>query len=135
MRKASDIAMSPYGRAERGYLRLLPAALHRPKFVLLVAGGAFALALLVVPMLGADLIPQLAQDRFEMTVKLPPGTPLRDTDAAVRTLQQQHGKDEGITALYGVSGSGTRLDASPTESGENIAKLTVVMAGGGSEAT
>jgi hydrophobic/amphiphilic exporter-1 (mainly G- bacteria), HAE1 family len=133
MRKASDIAMSPYGRAERGYLRLLPAALQRPKLVLLVAGGAFALALLVVPMLGADLIPQLAQDRFEMTVKLPPGTPLRDTDAAVRMLQQQHGKDEGVSAMYGVSGSGTRLDASPTESGENIAKLTVVMAGGGSE--
>jgi HAE1 family hydrophobic/amphiphilic exporter-1 len=89
MRKASDIAMSPYGRAERGYLRLLPAALHRPKIVLLAAGGAFALALLVVPMLGADLIPQLAQDRFEMTVKLPPGTPLRDTDAAVRMLQRR----------------------------------------------
>ena len=133
MRKASDLAMAPYGRAERGYLRLLPAALQRPKLVLIVAGGAFALALLVVPLLGADLIPQLAQDRFEMTVKLPPGTPLRDTDAAVRGLQQQHGKDAGIKALYGVSGSGTRLDASPTESGENIAKLTVVMADGGSE--
>ena len=38
-----------------------------------------------------------------------------------------------MTALYGVSGTGTRLDASPTESGENIAKLTVVMEGGGSE--
>ncbi len=38
-------------------------------------------------------------------------------------MQQQHGKDKGIKALYGVSGSGTRLDASPTESGENIAKL------------
>ncbi|MDQ3229169.1 MAG: efflux RND transporter permease subunit, partial [Pseudomonadota bacterium] len=133
MRKASDVAMAPYGRAERGYLRLLPAALLRPKLVLLVAGGAFALALLMVPMLGADLIPQLAQDRFEMTVKLPPGTPLRETDAVVRELQQKHGKDEGIRALYGVSGSGTRLDASPTESGENIGKLSIVMADGGSE--
>ncbi|MDQ3057181.1 MAG: efflux RND transporter permease subunit, partial [Pseudomonadota bacterium] len=133
MRKASDVAMAPYGRAERGYLRLLPAALQRPKFVLLAAGGAFALALLVVPLLGADLIPQLAQDRFEMTVKLPPGTPLRETDAVVRELQQKHGKEEGIRALYGVSGSGTRLDASPTESGENIGKLSIVMADGGSE--
>jgi HAE1 family hydrophobic/amphiphilic exporter-1 len=32
-----------------------------------------------------------------------------------------------------VSGSGTRLDANPTESGENIGKLTVVMANGGSK--
>lgn len=133
MRKASDLAMAPYGRAERGYLKLLPSALKRPWLVLGSAAAAFALTLLAVPLLGADLIPQLAQDRFEMTVKLPPGTPLRDTDALVRELQQQHGKDDGIRTLYGVSGSGTRLDANPTESGENIGKLTVVMADGGSK--
>ncbi len=133
MRKASDVAMSPYGRAERGYIKLLPAAMGRPALVLGLAAIAFTLTMLVVPLLGADLIPQLAQDRFEMTVKLPPGTPLRETDAVVRELQQKHAKDEGIRALYGVSGSGTRLDASPTESGENIGKLTVVMADGGSE--
>ncbi|MEO6366062.1 MAG: efflux RND transporter permease subunit, partial [Luteimonas sp.] len=133
MRKASDMAMSPYGRAERGYIKLLPAAMGRPVLVLGLAAIAFALTMLVVPLLGADLIPQLAQDRFEMTVKLPPGTPLRETDAVVRELQQKHAKDDGIRALYGVSGSGTRLDASPTESGENIGKLTVVMENGGSE--
>ncbi len=131
MRKASDIAMAPYGRAERGYLKVLPAALNRPAFVLIAAAGAFAVSMLVLPFLGADLIPQLAQDRFEMTVKLPPGTPLRDTDAVVRQLQARHDKEAGLKALYGVSGSGTRLDASPTESGENIAKLAVVMEGGG----
>ncbi len=32
-----------------------------------------------------------------------------------------------MNALYAVSGSGTRLDANPTESGENIGKITVVM--------
>jgi len=32
-----------------------------------------------------------------------------------------------VRVLYGVSGTGTRLDASPTESGENIGKLSVVM--------
>ncbi|GAB2617849.1 efflux RND transporter permease subunit [Novilysobacter erysipheiresistens] len=133
MRKASDLAMAPYGRAERGYLKLLPGALRRPWLVLGSAATAFVLTLLLVPMLGADLIPQLAQDRFEMTVKLPPGTPLHQTDALVRRLQQEHADAAGIESMYGVSGSGTRLDASPAESGENIGKLTVVMADGGSE--
>lgn len=132
MRKASDIAMAPYARAERGYLKLLPAALRRPWLVLGCATAAFAATLLALPTLGVDLIPQLAQDRFEMTVKLPPGAPLRQTDALVRELQLAHAKDAGIASLYGVSGSGTRLDANPTESGENIGKLTVVMANGGS---
>ncbi len=76
MRKASDLAMAPYGRAEAGYLRILPAALKRPFLVLGGAALAFALTLAVLPLLGVDLIPQLAQDRFEMTAKLPPGTPL-----------------------------------------------------------
>ncbi|WP_368563904.1 efflux RND transporter permease subunit [Pseudoxanthomonas sp. UTMC 1351] len=133
MRKASDLAMAPYHYAERGYMKLLPTSLGKPWLVLGFAAAAFALTLAIVPMLGADLIPQLAQDRFEMTVKLPPGTPLRETDGLVRELQEKHAKDEGIRALYGVSGSGTRLDANPTESGENIGKITVVMADGGSK--
>lgn len=133
MRTLSTLVMKPYNGAERAYLRLLPASLARPWLVLGFAAAAFGVTLLAVPMLGADLIPQLAQDRFEMTVKLPPGTPLKETDALVRELQEKHAKDAGVQSLYGVSGSGTRLDASPTESGENIGKLTVVMAGGGSE--
>ena len=140
MRRASDMAMKPYAGAERGYLRLLPSALAHPGKVLASAALAFVATMAVVPMLGADLIPQLAQDRFEMTVKLPAGTPLKQTDALVRELQLQHGdpkaaSGEGIQSLYGVSGSGTRLDASPTESGENIGKLTVVMVGGGDART
>ncbi|MDR6094839.1 efflux RND transporter permease subunit [Stenotrophomonas sp. SORGH_AS_0321] len=136
MRKASDMAMKPYAGAERGYLRLLPSALAHPGKVLGLAALAFVATMALVPMLGADLIPQLAQDRFEMTVKLPAGTPLKQTDALVRELQLAHGDGkqaagEGIASLYGVSGAGTRLDASPTESGENIGKLTVVMEGGG----
>ena len=127
MRKASDLAMAPYGRAEAGYLRILPAALRRPVPVLGGAALAFALTLAALPLLGVDLIPQLAQDRFEMTAKLPPGTPLAQTDALVREVQRAHAGEDGVRLLYGVSGTGTRLDASPTESGENIGKLSVVM--------
>ena len=135
MRKASDVAMKPYAGAERGYLKLLPGALHHPGKVLGLAGVAFVASMALVPMLGADLIPQLAQDRFEMTAKLPAGTPLKQTDALVRELQLAHAKDDRIASMYGVSGSGTRLDASPTESGENIGKLTIAMTGGGSART
>jgi len=127
MRKASDLAMAPYGRAEAGYLRMLPAALKRPWPVLGFATLAFGLTLAALPLLGVDLLPQLAQDRFEMTAKLPPGTPLAQTDALVREVQRKHANEEGVRLLYGVSGTGTRLDASPTESGENIGKLSVVM--------
>lgn len=117
------------------YRRLLPQALDRPALILGVAGIAFAASLMVVTQLGTDLIPQFAQDRFEMTAKLAPGTQLRDTDALVRAIQDRHDDDPDIQVLYGVSGSGTRLDANPTESGENIAKLSVVLGKGYSRST
>ena len=88
--------MRIYGWAETRYLRLLPNALSHPRKVLFTAALAFGATCLVVPLLGVDLIPQLAQDRFEMTVKLPPGTPLRDTDSVVQELQRAHGKDPGM---------------------------------------
>ncbi|KFN45288.1 efflux RND transporter permease subunit [Arenimonas composti] len=130
MNRVGHVVMLPYDHAAAAYGRLLPGALRRPGLVLGTAALAFAAAMAVLPTLGLDLIPQLAQDRFEMTVKLPPGTHLRDTDAVVRAIQETHAGDPGVHALYAVSGSGTRLDADPTESGENIGKITVVMSGG-----
>ena len=65
-----------------------------------------------------------------MTAKLAPGTRLEETDQLVSAIQGKHKADTDIQALYGVSGSGTRLDANPTESGENIAKLSVVLGKG-----
>jgi HAE1 family hydrophobic/amphiphilic exporter-1 len=119
--------LRPYEAAAAYYHRVLPRALERPWLILVSATVAFVIALGVASTLGTDLIPQLAQDRFEMTAKLPPGTQLRETDALVRAVQQAHDGDDDIEALYGVSGTGTRLDANPTESGENVAKLSVVL--------
>ena len=119
-----------YDRAAATYHRALPKAMDHPVIVLAIAAALFAASVLVLPTLGTDLIPSLAQGRFETTIKLPPGTPLRDTDALVAQLQQQHASDPNIASIYGVAGSGTRLDANPTESGENIARLLVTLKSG-----
>ncbi len=125
--RVGEFVLIPYEKAAAFYHRILPSALDRPVLILGSAGIAFVMALLVASTLGTDLIPQLAQDRFEMTAKLPPGTQLTETDALVRAVQSAHDQDKDIDALYGVSGTGTRLDANPTESGDNVAKLSVVL--------
>ncbi len=119
--------LMPYEAAASYYHRILPKALDKPVLILGASLVAFVIAMFVATGLGTDLIPQLAQDRFEMTAKLPPGTQLRETDSLVQKIQTAHGKDSDIEKLYGVSGSGTRLDANPTESGDNVAKLTVIL--------
>jgi HAE1 family hydrophobic/amphiphilic exporter-1 len=130
MVRLGDMIIKPYDYAADYYHNILPKALERPRKILTGAAVAFIASLLLATTLGSDLIPQLAQDRFEMTAKLTPGTRLEETDQLVSAIQSKHNADSDIQALYGVSGSGTRLDANPTESGENIAKLSVVLGKG-----
>jgi HAE1 family hydrophobic/amphiphilic exporter-1 len=117
-----------YAHAARAYHALLPKALDRPWLVLGTASLLFAGSLALLPTLGMDLIPSLAQNRFEATIKLPPGTALAETDALVCRIQRAHASDPRIASIYAVSGTGTRLDATPTESGENIARLSITLA-------
>jgi len=124
------VVLMPYNWAAARYQRVLPYALRHPVPVLGGAAVAFTAAVLLATTLGTDLIPQFAQDRFQMTAKLPAGAQLRETDALVKEIEARHGKDKGVEQLYGVSGTGTRLDANPTESGENVATLDVIMGEG-----
>ena len=134
--KVGEFVLRPYDAAAESYRRrILPAALRNPTLVLGSAGVAFLLSLGMATTLGTDLIPQLAQDRFDMTAKLPAGTQLQDTDRLVAAVQGQFDGDDRIKALFGVSGTGTRLDANPTESGENIARVSIVLGQGYSRTT
>lgn len=127
LRGVGQLVLLPYNRLAAGYTRMLPRVIAKPWAVLAFAVASFVGTMMLLPTLGMDLIPQLAQGRFEMTVKLPPGTPLADSDALAKELQLKHAKDPNIESIYGVSGVGTRLDANPTESGENIARLLIAL--------
>jgi HAE1 family hydrophobic/amphiphilic exporter-1 len=127
LRAVGRVVLMPYNSAARAYHAFLPKALARPYAVLAFATLAFIGSLMLIPTLGLDLIPSLAQGRFEMTVKQPPGTALVDTDKLVAELQRKNANNPNIALIYGVSGTGTRLDATPTESGENIARLLIVL--------
>ncbi len=134
LRSIGRLVIWPYDRAAAFYHRTLPKALDHPWLVLGSSAAALAATLALVPSLGLDLIPQLAQGRFEMTVALPPGTPLAETDKLVKEISARHANDPGVESIYGVAGAGTRLDANPTESGENIGRLSIALKNGGSKA-
>lgn len=122
-----------HGRLSAGYQRLLPWALAHRAVVLGIAALLFAGSVAMLPRLGMELIPQLAQGRFNVELTLQPGTPLEGTDSAVRDFQRHAVAVEGVETVYAVSGTGNRLDASRTEAGENIGSVLVVLAPGASE--
>jgi HAE1 family hydrophobic/amphiphilic exporter-1 len=107
------------------YPPFLKAALARPAFVLVTAFGLLAGSLLLVPQLGVELIPQMAQNEFDLELRLPPGTPLAASDATLARLQSSVRTHPAVATTFAVAGTGTRMDANPDQGGENWGEMHV----------
>ncbi|HET6592816.1 MAG TPA: efflux RND transporter permease subunit, partial [Xanthomonadales bacterium] len=109
------------------YAALLNLALRRRGLTLALACLLLGLAMLLLRGIGSELVPQLEQGRFEVELEAAPGTPLEETDRLAAELQRLAAAQPGVAYSYGVAGSGNRIDANPTESGENIARILISM--------
>jgi HAE1 family hydrophobic/amphiphilic exporter-1 len=109
------------------YAAVLNLALQRRALTLGLATALLLLSLFMLYGMGTELVPQFQQGRFEVELEAAPGTPLAETDRLGAELQQLAAGQAGVDYIYGVAGSGNRIDANPTESGENIARMLVAM--------
>jgi HAE1 family hydrophobic/amphiphilic exporter-1 len=109
------------------YGSLLDFALRRRGLTLTLALVLLAVSMLLFRSVGSELIPALEQGRFEVELEAAPGTPLDETDRLGAAVQRLASTQPGVDYVYGVAGSGNRIDANPTESGENIARMLVAM--------
>lgn len=121
-----------YSGVENVYKSLLTASLNNRFIVLLIAFGAFGASLALIPKIGIELIPQLSQGEFAVEFKLPPGTPIEETDQALRKVQDATRDRNGVRSTFAVAGTGNKIDANPDEGGENWGELNVLLASGAS---
>ncbi|MEE4296422.1 MAG: efflux RND transporter permease subunit [Wenzhouxiangella sp.] len=119
---------------QRLYRRSLQTALHQRALVLGIATVLLAITTFYLARQDTELVPQLAQGRFEITLELPPGAPLTDTDRVMQQIQAATGSVSEIDYAFGVAGSGNRIDANPTESGENISRVLISLSEASPEA-
>jgi HAE1 family hydrophobic/amphiphilic exporter-1 len=118
---------STYKAAAAVYTPLLRWSLEHRAIVVLAAVAIFASTMTLVPRLGTELIPQLSQGEFDVNLRLPPGTPLEETDRAVRRAQDAASNIESIQLSYSVAGTGNRLDANPVDAGDHTGTLSVAL--------
>jgi HAE1 family hydrophobic/amphiphilic exporter-1 len=121
-----------YGWTERAYLVLLRGALSQRAVVLIIALGMFAASLQLGRNLGVELIPSLSQGEFNVEFKLPPGSPIDDTDAVVKAVQAAAVNLDKVQTTFAVAGTGNRLDANPEQGAENSGELSIVLLDGSS---
>ncbi len=116
-----------FAAVNRAYVPALAWSLqHRGRVVLISLVVLVATAALV-PRLGSELIPQLSQGEFIADLRLAPGTPLEQTDQAMAAAQGYAMELPEVALAYAVTGTGNRLDASPTDAGENTGRLSVTL--------
>ena len=109
------------------YSHLLEWALGHRLVTLVISTTLLFLAVVLLQNTGTELIPRMDQGRFNVMLEAAPGTPLEETDRLESDLQRLAAADPDVNYVYGVAGSGNRIDANPTESGENIARMLVAM--------
>lgn len=123
-----------HSRAAAAYDPLLAWSLQRRGVVVTAAVLIFAGTMLLVPRLGTELIPQLAQGEFNLDLRLAPGAPLGATDRAIQRAQSATEDLNGVAMSYSVAGTGNRLDANPVDAGENTGSLSITLVEGSGRA-
>jgi len=112
------------------YPGMLRWSLHHRPAVIAGAVLIFAATMSLIPRLGTELIPQLAQGEFNVDLRLPPGAPLLETDRAIQAAQRATEDIASVALDYSVAGTGNRLDANPVDAGDNTGTLSIALTPG-----
>ncbi len=92
-------------------------------FSLTFAGSAF----FILPKIGVELLPPLAQGEFYLELELAPGTPLAVTDSTINKIAQQLQSDERIKSTYSLTGRGSLMTSNADKGGEHQARLQIML--------
>ena len=108
-----------------GYPALLRWSLNNRLIVMTLTLVAFTASMALVPRLGTELIPQLAQGEFYSDIRLAPGSPIDSTDNVLNQVQDTFKDDKRVKITNSVAGTGNRLDAAPIDSGDNTGRFNI----------
>lgn len=91
--------------------------------VIVISG--FSITLL--PKLGLELIPPLSQGEFFVEINLPTGSKLENTDAMLADLSRFAKALPEVERTYSLAGTGSLVNASPSQGGNHWGRLNVVL--------
>jgi HAE1 family hydrophobic/amphiphilic exporter-1 len=112
------------------YAVTLKAALSQRVLFLAAIITICASAVMLIPRLGMELIPSMSQGEFYAEITLPAGTPLAKTDATIKQLADIAKANPKVKNSYAIAGTGSLMNASPSQGGDYWGRLNVVMIDG-----
>jgi HAE1 family hydrophobic/amphiphilic exporter-1 len=116
------------------YPGLLRGALRARWAVLPLAFGLFVIAVLGLPLLGTDLVPDLSQGEFAFKLRMPEGTPLETTSEVVERIEGLLLDDPRFASIFSTVGSLPSAGSGRQTVGENLAQINFVLPAGSDQA-
>ncbi len=107
------------------YRKTLGWVLDHRLVTLAVAVVALACSLLLVPLLGTELVPELVQGEFYVNTQLPPGTHLDLNQRRMGQLESFASEMDGVDTVYAIVGTSNEQGGVAGETRENIGQLTL----------
>jgi HAE1 family hydrophobic/amphiphilic exporter-1 len=120
-------ATKAFEKVRRSYPGLLSASLRLRWAVLPVTFALFVAILSAVPLLGTDLVPDLAQGEFAFRLRTPEGTPLESTADLVGRVEDRFAGDPAFRTVFSVVGSLPSTASGRQTLGENLAQINFVL--------
>lgn len=135
LRKALGVAFKPvlwgfdkiYNGLNAGYQKLLAGALKQRALVVTMIVALSLGSLGLLSRLGLELIPPMAQGEFDVEVTLPTGSRLETTDNILVELARYTESLPQVERTYSLAGTGSLMNASPSQGGDYWGKLNVVL--------
>ncbi|OFI06751.1 swarming motility protein SwrC [Clostridium acetireducens DSM 10703] len=106
------------------YKNLLKKALSRRRATVLIAVGIFVLSTVSLFTVGAEFFPKSDEGQFSISIELPEGSKVKDTDNIVSKVND---KIKGIKEVKSVFSYAGNSSYSFSNSGENIASMNVML--------
>lgn len=110
-----------------GYQGLLNFALAQRALIISAILLISLSSLALVSKLGIELIPPMAQGEFDVEVTLPTGARLETTDQVLNELSRFTESLPYVQRTYSIAGTGSLMNASPSQGGDYWGKLNVVL--------
>jgi HAE1 family hydrophobic/amphiphilic exporter-1 len=122
----TNSALEAFNRMYPGVLR---SAVRHRGLVLLASAALLFLSVLVIGQLGIELIPPLSQGEFSFEMELPEGTPLRETNTTLLSIEEQVRKLPEVANCMVLIGRNANVSWTAAESHENSAVMNIKVQG------
>ncbi len=109
------------------YRKSLALALRNAVTTLLISLTFAGSAFFILPKIGVELLPPLAQGEFYLELELAPGTPLALTDKTINKIAKKLQDDDRIKSTYSLTGRGSLMTSNADKGGEHQARLQIML--------